>query len=44
MFHAQPPEPMGVDQNFPISLEVQFLGGAPDRGALARIAHRLGKK
>lgn len=27
MFHAQPPESMGVDQDFPISLEVQFLGG-----------------
>lgn len=28
MFHAQAPETMGVDQDFPISLEVQFLGGA----------------
>lgn len=29
MFHAQAPETMGVDQDFPISLEAQFLGGAP---------------
>lgn len=28
MFHAQAPETMAVDQDFPISLEVQFLGGA----------------
>lgn len=27
MFHAQAPETMGVDQDFPISLEAQFLGG-----------------
>lgn len=27
MIHAQPPETMGVDQDFPISVEVQFLGG-----------------
>ena len=27
MFHAQPPETMGKDQDFPISLEYQFLGG-----------------
>ena len=27
MFHAQSPESMLVDQDFPISLEVQFLGG-----------------
>ena len=27
MFHAQAPQTMGVDQDFPISLEVQFLGG-----------------
>jgi hypothetical protein len=27
MFHAQSPESMGVDQDFPISLEAQFLGG-----------------
>ena len=30
MFHAQAPETMGVDQDFPISLEAQFLGGAAD--------------
>jgi hypothetical protein len=29
MFHAQAPETMGLDQDFPVSLEVQFLGGAP---------------
>lgn len=27
MFHAQDPATMGVDQDFPISLEAQFLGG-----------------
>lgn len=27
MVHAQAPETMGVDQDFPISLEAQFLGG-----------------
>ena len=27
MFHAQSPESMGLDQDFPISLEAQFLGG-----------------
>ena len=27
MFHAQAPETMGRDQDFPISLEAQFLGG-----------------
>jgi len=27
MLHAQPPATMGLDQDFPISLEVQFLGG-----------------
>ena len=27
MFHAQSPESMGVSQDFPISLEAQFLGG-----------------
>ena len=27
MLHAQAPETMGLDQDFPISLEVQFLGG-----------------
>lgn len=27
MFHAQAPETMGVDQDFPVSLEAQFLGG-----------------
>ena len=30
MFHAQAPETMGIDQDFPVSLEAQFLGGAPD--------------
>lgn len=29
MFHAQAPETMGLEQDFPISLEVQFLGGRP---------------
>ncbi len=27
MFHCQSPESMGVDQDFPISIEAQFLGG-----------------
>lgn len=27
MLHCQPPETMGKDQNFPISIEVQLLGG-----------------
>jgi hypothetical protein len=27
MFHAQDPESMGLGQDFPISLEAQFLGG-----------------
>jgi hypothetical protein len=27
MLHGQPPATMGRDQNFPVSLEVQFLGG-----------------
>ena len=27
MIHCQPPETMGEDQNFPISIEVQLLGG-----------------
>jgi hypothetical protein len=27
MFHAQSPASMGVDQDFPISIEAQFLGG-----------------
>lgn len=27
MLHCQAPETMGVDQDFPISVEVQFLGG-----------------
>jgi hypothetical protein len=27
MFHAQSPESMGLDQDFPISVEAQFLGG-----------------
>jgi hypothetical protein len=27
MLHCQPPETMGVDQNFPVSIEAQFLGG-----------------
>lgn len=29
MFHAQAPETMGLDQDFPVSLELQFLGAAP---------------
>lgn len=28
MIHCQPPETMGKDQEFPVSIEVQFLGGA----------------
>ncbi len=31
MFHSQSPESMGVSQNFPVSLEAQFLGGTPER-------------
>ena len=27
MIHCQPPETMGKDQEFPVSIEVQFLGG-----------------
>lgn len=27
MIHCQPPETMAVDQNFPVSIEVQLLGG-----------------
>lgn len=27
MFHAQSPQTMGTDQDFPISIEAQFLGG-----------------
>jgi len=27
MFHSQPPESMGLAQSFPVSIEVQFLGG-----------------
>ena len=30
MFHAQAPETMGEQQDFPISLEAQFLGGIGD--------------
>lgn len=30
MLHSQPPETMGKDQDFPISLEAQLLGGAGD--------------
>jgi hypothetical protein len=30
MLHSQPPYSMGVDQDFPISIEVQFLGGLGD--------------
>jgi hypothetical protein len=30
MVHSQPPETMQRDQDFPISLEVQFLGGLGD--------------
>lgn len=38
MFHAQGPETMGVDQDFPISLEAQFLGG---NGTDPRPTHNL---
>jgi len=27
MVHSQPPNTMGIDQNFPVSIEVQLLGG-----------------
>lgn len=27
MIHSQPPESMGINQNFPVSIEVQTLGG-----------------
>ncbi|HKQ12572.1 MAG TPA: DUF1080 domain-containing protein [Steroidobacteraceae bacterium] len=30
MFHAQAPQTMGKDQDFPISIEAQFLGGLSD--------------
>lgn len=33
MLHSQPPESMLRDQDFPISLEVQFLGGLSDGNA-----------
>lgn len=37
MFHSQPPETMHLDQNFPVSIEAQFLGGLGqgDRPTLA---------
>ena len=38
MFHAQHPQSMGVDQDFPISLEAQFLGG---NGSQPRPTHNL---
>jgi len=31
MIHGQPPETMGKDQSFPVSIEVQLLGG-PEKG------------
>lgn len=31
MVHGQRVETMGVDQDFPVSLEAQFLGGTPER-------------
>jgi hypothetical protein len=33
MVHSQPPDTMTVTQDFPISLEVQFLGGLGDGNA-----------
>lgn len=30
MFHAEPPEAMSLGQDFPVSLEAQFLGGLGD--------------
>lgn len=30
MFHSQPPSTLGKDQEFPVSLEAQFLGGLSD--------------
>ena len=38
MFHAQSPDSMGLDQDFPISLEAQFLGG---KGTGERPTHNL---
>ncbi len=38
MFHAQSPASMGNDQDFPISIEAQFLGG---NGNQARPTHNL---
>ena len=32
MVHAQSPESMLQDQDFPVSIEVQFLGGLGDEG------------
>ncbi|MEM6570246.1 MAG: DUF1080 domain-containing protein [Planctomycetota bacterium] len=32
MLHGQTPESMGVDQNFPVSIEAQFLGQVADGG------------
>jgi len=31
MIHSQAPETIGKDQNFPVSIEVQFLGGDGDK-------------
>ncbi|MDE0104638.1 MAG: DUF1080 domain-containing protein [Bryobacterales bacterium] len=30
MLHSQSPESMGIDQTFPVSIEVQLLGGGPE--------------
>ena len=30
MFHSQPPQTLSLNQGFPVSLEVQFLGGLSD--------------
>jgi len=38
MLHCQPPQTMDKDQDFPVSIEVQFLGG---RGKGARTTGNL---
>ena len=50
MIHCQPPETMRKDQEFPVSIEVQFLGGsgrgqaADGQRVLARHPHRDGRQ
>lgn len=40
MIHGQPPQTMRIDQNFPVSIEVQMLG-APEGGEGARTTGNL---